>query len=148
MTTQESSVQPVAPSWMEVRSKEDAELLLSRTRGFHDAVMRIAHLDSGSYVNTRLELLEKAFSSLWILVQTQWDDAPAVELLFAELERFEFDRRYERHGTVKPSSGGYEMVFGGWKVRAAKLYFRFGSTEDLGPYPKAFNEADLPKSLI
>jgi hypothetical protein len=133
--------------WTVARSEEEVEVLLSRTRGFHDSFVRFAHLDSGTYVTNRFESVDEKYASLWMLVQTQWADTPAVELLFEELERIEFVPNYDLQGSVNLSSSGCDVAFAGCRIRAAKLHFRFGASEDLGPSPPAFHQRRLPKSF-
>lgn len=135
---------PLDSEWKLARSQKDAEPLLSRARGFHDAFVRNAHLDSGTYVNQELQSIEKTHASMWMLLQTQWEDTPAIELLFAEIEDVEYNSAYDRSGTIELSPNSCKVQLGGWRIEARKLYFRFGSSEDLGPRPPTLYERELP----
>ncbi len=133
-----SPVQTQDSGWEVARSQDDAEVLLVRTRGFHDVFFRVAYIDSGAYVDKKSYSCEADYPSLWMLVQTQWADTPAVELLLERLERVEFMFNKDRCGRVRLGAGGWEVVLGGWQMIAARLLFRFGTSEDLGPSPPTF----------
>ena len=131
--------------WEEVRTDEDVERLLSRTRDFHDAFVRVMHVETGAYVNSRFELCDIRPGSLWVLIQTQWNDVPAVELFLAELRGFEYDHSLDRKGSLTLEAEEHKLVFGAWSFKAEKLYYRLGGAGDLGLYPKIMRERILPE---
>ncbi len=130
-----ASVKAGDSGWRVARSQDDAEALLSRTRSFHDAFVRVVFLDSGTHVNDNLESIEGDFPSIRMLVQTQWADTPAIEFFFEGVESVEFASVYDRRGSVRLAGRSCEVCLGGWRIASARMHFRFGSSEDLGPGP-------------
>ncbi len=128
--------------WNAINSEEDSEIFLSWIRGFHDAVTRLAELDSGSYINQDFEMIEEREPSLWILVQTQWEDTPCVELWFSGVEKIELNARSDRNGELRLLNKKSVMHFGIWKVQFKRLSYRVKSPDDLDGSCSAFGRLE------
>lgn len=76
--------------WTEVKTQEDADVLLNVFGGFHDACIREAHLATGYWVSENLHMAVAAGldNTIQFLVQRQFKNPSAVVLCFEEVTRF------------------------------------------------------------
>jgi hypothetical protein len=89
-------------SWKEIKSQSDADHLMDLFGGFHDACLREAHLWTDHWVGPTLSMSCPGHldNRLRLLVQRQFKDPSAIELLFEELTRF----------NLVPSPENYDAV--------------------------------------
>ena len=77
-------------NWKEIKTQADAEALMDLFGGFHDGCIREAHLWTDHYVAPDLSMMcpGKLDNRIRILVQRQFKNPAAIELLFEEVTRF------------------------------------------------------------
>jgi hypothetical protein len=75
-------------SWNELRSEEDIETLMAAFGGFHDSCIREAHLWTGHAVHDDLSMSVEPWVCARILIQRQFRNPSAIELLFAGVMDF------------------------------------------------------------
>ena len=77
-------------SWNEIGTQADADALLKVFGGFHDGCLKEAHLYTNCWGDHDLAMAPGLGldNCVRILVQRQWKDPAAIELLFEEVTRF------------------------------------------------------------
>ena len=77
-------------SWHEIERQEDADALMEIFGGFHDACVREAHLWTDHWVSSELSMSCSGDldNRIRLLVQRQFKNPSAIELLFEEVTRF------------------------------------------------------------
>jgi chorismate mutase len=76
--------------WTEITSQTDADVLLRAFGHFHDAVIREAHLWTDHWVSADLSMAcsEHLDNRIRFLIQRQFQEPAAIELLFEEITHF------------------------------------------------------------
>jgi hypothetical protein len=76
--------------WKEIKTQTDAEALMDLVNEFHDGCIREAHLWTGYWVNNELSMNcpSNLHNCIRFLIQRQWKNPVAIELLFKEVTRF------------------------------------------------------------
>jgi len=89
-------------SWCVIKNQDDAASLMTLLGGFHDECLREAHLWTGHWVSKDLSMTcsDSLDNCIRILVQRQFKDPSAIELLFEEVTRF----------NLVPSPENYESI--------------------------------------
>ena len=72
--------------WKAIRGQEDCENLLDLFGGFQDGCVRELHAWTGHYVDQEFSMACDPTFNLRMLVQRQWRDPSAIELVFGEVE--------------------------------------------------------------
>ena len=77
-------------SWYVIKDQGDVDSLMALFGGFHDGCLREAHLWTGHWVSNDLAMTcpDSLDNCIRILVQRQFKDPFAIELLFGEVARF------------------------------------------------------------
>ena len=77
-------------SWSVIKNQGDAASFMTLFGGFHDGCLREAHLWTGHWVPKDLSMTcsDSLDNCIRILVQRQFKDPFAIELLFGEVARF------------------------------------------------------------
>ena len=80
----------VEMNWTTVESQIDADALMKRFGRFHDGCLREAHLWTGYWVSDDLSMVcpDGLHNSIRMLIQRQFENPSAIELLFEEVTRF------------------------------------------------------------
>ena len=77
-------------NWNIIKDQDDVDSLMALFGGFHDGCLREAHLWTGHWVSNDLAMTcpDSLDNCIRILVQRQFKDPFAIELLFGEVARF------------------------------------------------------------
>lgn len=88
--------------WSEIRTQADADALMKTFGGFHDGCIHEAHLWTGHWVGSDLSMACPANldNCIRFLVQRQFRDPAAIELLFEEVTRFHLVPTPENYCTI------------------------------------------------
>ena len=89
-------------NWNIIKDQDDVDSLMALFGGFHDGCLREAHLWTGHWVSNDLAMTcpDSLDNCIRILVQRQFKDPSAIELLFEEVTRF----------NLVPSPENYESI--------------------------------------
>ena len=89
-------------NWNIIKDQDDVDSLMALFGGFHDGCLREAHLWTGHWVSNDLAMTcpDSLDNCIRILVQRQFKDPFAIELLFGEVARF----------NLVPSPENYESI--------------------------------------
>ena len=73
--------------WNELRTQQEIDEFMKKIHGFHDSCIKEMKYSSGAYVEKNLSMLPiNTKRTLTVLIQRQFEDIPALELEFSELE--------------------------------------------------------------
>ena len=77
----------MATSWIPLTSQADLDQLMRTFGDFHDGCLREAHIWTESFVDTemRMSVASDLETRVRLLIQRQWRDPSAIELLFEEV---------------------------------------------------------------
>ena len=77
-------------SWQEIKTQAEADELMNLFGDFHDGCLKEAHLTTDCWVDHDLSMSPGIGpdNSIRMLIQRQWANPAAVELLFEKLHRF------------------------------------------------------------
>ena len=80
----------VATSWKRLESQADADSLMKLFGGFHDGCLREVHIRAGNSVDSDLMMRCRDYRDTHarLLIQRQWKDPSAIELLFEQVVTF------------------------------------------------------------
>ncbi len=106
-------------NWNIIKDQDDVDSLMALFGGFHDGCLREAHLWTGHWVSNDLAMTcpDSLDNCIRILVQRQFKDPSAIELLFEEVTRF----------NLVPTPENYESI-----ISSANLFVK-GSTAYWSP---------------
>ena len=92
-------------NWNIIKDQDDVDSLMALFGGFHDGCLREAHLWTGHWVSNDLAMTcpDSLDNCIRILVQRQFKDPSAIELLFEEVTRF----------NLVPTPENYESIISG-----------------------------------
>ena len=93
-------------SWYVIKNQGDAASLMTLLGGFHDGCLREAHLWTGHWVPKDLSMTcsDSLDNCIRILVQRQFKDPSAIELLFEEVTRFNLVPTPENYESIISSA--------------------------------------------
>jgi hypothetical protein len=88
--------------WKEIKTQNDADALMNLVGEFHDGCIREAHLWTGYWIDNNLSMNcpDNLHNRIRFLIQRQWRNPSAVELLFEEVTRF----------LLVPASENYDSI--------------------------------------
>jgi len=89
-------------NWKEIKTQTDADVLMELFGGFHDGCVREAHLWTDHYVAQDLSMScpGNLDNRIRFLVQRQFKNPAAIELLFEEVTRFNLVPTPDNYDTV------------------------------------------------
>jgi len=92
----------VAASWRPLVSQADLDQLMHVFGGFHDGCIREAHIWTESFVDTgmRMSCASDLDTRLRLLIQRQWKDPSAIELLFEQVITFHLQPSPENYDSI------------------------------------------------
>ena len=104
----------VATSWNSLTSQADADDLMKLFGGFHDGCLREAHVWVESFVDAGMSMsvASDLDTRIRLLIQRQWKDPSAIELLFESVITFH----------LQPSPENYDSI-----IYTAELFLRDGA---------------------
>lgn len=99
--------------YVEIKTQEDFETLLKNTHYCEDALIKEVALINDSYVDDKYQMHSygASFFNVKILIQTQWKDVPAVELLCLGVETIALECRCELGVYGNVESGKIRLFF-------------------------------------
>lgn len=89
-------------NWNEIKTQTDADDLMELFGGFHDGCLREAHLWTGHYVAPDLSMScpDNLDDRIRFLIQRQYRNPAAIELLFEQVTRFNLVPTPENYDTI------------------------------------------------
>jgi hypothetical protein len=131
-------------------SESDWQTLDEAVYGFHDSVIKEARWSRKEYVNNSLQMVNAGLPNLWVLIQIQFRDFPAVELIFHGVKEFSITTSQEVEPTFRAGRDGITFCFSGSSnynyVEAERCEYRILDSSWLGPGPFETPEIELPES--
>lgn len=127
-------------SWYPIRTQADWDRLNAYVCGFHDGVIKEMHWSHGEFVDLAGEMVYGGRPTLWILVQLQLLDFPAVELRFAGVTRCSISTDYELEVSARVDSSCIKFSLssaGSNLIIAESCDYRFAGADLLGAGPFA-----------
>lgn len=131
--------------WKEVSTLDELNAFLDLVGGFHDGIVKEVHWLNRDHVWEDLKMLPYRLSSVRMLVQRQWKNPSAVEMMFDDVYRLHLDWQFvfasEASTETAPPGFGWddrtllvlkmelnEVAFGSMRWRDA--------SEWMGPEPR------------
>jgi len=89
-------------NWKEIRTQADADVLMTTFGGFHDACVREAHLWTDHWVSADLSMSCPGYldNRIRLLIQRQFANPSAIEMLFEEVTRFNLVPSPENYDSI------------------------------------------------
>jgi hypothetical protein len=102
-------------NWNEVKTQQEADRLMELFGDFHDSCLREAHLWTEHYVSNDLSMscTGTLDNQIRLLIQRQFKNPAAIEMLFEEITRF----------NLVPTPENYDSI-----INSATLLVRDGTT--------------------
>ncbi|MCE9559942.1 MAG: hypothetical protein K8R88_13460 [Armatimonadetes bacterium] len=72
-------------NWIEVDTEADIVSLMNAFGGFHDSCIREIYYWTAQFVDTNWDMRGEPDTHIRVLIQRQWENASAIELLFGEV---------------------------------------------------------------
>ena len=122
--------------WCRLESEVNWRELEGLVAGFHDGVIKEMHWLHGEYVNRSLEMVYAGKPSLWMLIQLQLSETPAVEIRFHGVSECSVSAARELEPTVNFERDSIALALssdGHDRVVAERCEYRLGGLELLGP---------------
>jgi len=93
-------------NWNEVKTQEEADRLMELFGDFHDSCLHEAHLWTGHYVSDELSMScpWNLDNRLRLLIQRQFKNPSAIEMLFEEVTRFNLVPTPENYASIISSA--------------------------------------------
>lgn len=74
-------------SWNEIKTREDIDAFMDKMGGFHDGCLKELRFESGAYVGENLAMMPiNTKRNVYVILQRQYKDPSAIEMLFADVE--------------------------------------------------------------
>ena len=120
-------------SWNIIKDQDDVDSLMALFGGFHDGCLREAHLWTGHWVSKDLAMScpGSLDNCIRILVQRQFKEPSAIELLFEEVTRF----------NLVPAPENYESIIFGATLLVQDSTAYWSPTEGWWPDSPSRDEA-------
>jgi hypothetical protein len=92
----------VGTSWIPLLSQADLDQLMLSCGGFHDGCFREAHVWTESFVDAdmRMSVASDLDTRVRLLIQRQWKDPSAIELLFEHVTTFHLQPSPEKYDSI------------------------------------------------
>ena len=89
--------------YTEITSDTQLNEFMELVRDFHDGVVKEIHMVNSAFVDNNLSMsLDYKFNAR-VLIQRQWQNPAAIELLLGEIEHIEFDEGVQNFVSVTRS---------------------------------------------
>ncbi len=87
----------------EVKNQAEFDELETLMAGFHDSLIKEVHILNPGYVDQESIMYLSTFYNLRLLIQSQWNESPAIEVILGEvyeIHLFDLSEIYSGHGKI------------------------------------------------
>jgi len=125
-------------TWYRITTVDDWRKLNDLVAGFHDGVLKELHWTHSEYVNQEFEMVYVENPRVWLLVQLQSQETPAVEMRFGGVTECTVNAARELESSISIESKSIMFSLsadGASRVVAETCEYRLRGLEMLGSGP-------------
>lgn len=93
-------------NFIEIKDNKDMEDFLLSVGEFHDGVIKEVHIQNSAFVQEDLSMLYDFKYDVRLLIQRQWDNPSAVEILLGNV----YEMKFDEPGCIWSSTGSIALI--------------------------------------